>query len=154
LAGTGPLVIAAPTRIKRAGKTAAAGLGDSRAERQALVGLRFGAIRLKRPRTQAAKDLPDSVVLWVVDVREIDPPSGAEPVHWRLLTTHAVTTLAQAHQLVAWYRVRWTIEQVFRAEVAWAAHRGFAAGGSVQLQQACGDRPDRRGVLDAGCADA
>ena len=111
----GRSVIAAPPRIKRAGKTAAARLGDSRAERQALVGLRFGAIRLKRPRTQAAKDLPDSVALWVVDVREIDPPSGAEPVHWRLLTTHAVTTLAQAHQLVAWYRVRWTIEQVFRA---------------------------------------
>jgi hypothetical protein len=48
-------------------------------------------------------------------VREIDPPSGAEPVHWRLLTTHTVTTLAEARQIVAWYRLRWIIEQVFRS---------------------------------------
>jgi hypothetical protein len=55
------------------------------------------------------------VALWVVDVSEVDPPQGVEPVHWRLLTTHAVMTLAQAHQIVAWYRMRWIIEQVFRS---------------------------------------
>lgn len=86
-----------------------------RAERQAVVALRFGAVMLRRPRTQSAKDLPDSVALWVVDVQEIDPPAGAEPVHWRLLTTHPVNTLAEARQIVTWYRSRWTIEQVFRA---------------------------------------
>jgi hypothetical protein len=31
-------------------------------------------------------------------------------VHWRLLTTHEVTTLAQARQIVIWYRMRWTID--------------------------------------------
>jgi IS4 transposase len=86
-----------------------------RAERQAVVALRFGAVALRRPRGQSAKDLPDSVALWVVDVQEIDPPAKAEPVHWRLLTTHPVNTLAEARQIVAWYRSRWTIEQVFRA---------------------------------------
>ena len=35
-------------------------------------------------------------------------------MHWRLLTTHAVTTVEQARQIVTWYRLRWTIEQVFR----------------------------------------
>ena len=86
-----------------------------RAERQATVALRFGAVRLRRPQTRAARGLAESVALWVVDVAEIDPPAGEDPVHWRLLTTHPVTTVAEARQIVAWYRRRWTIEQVFRA---------------------------------------
>jgi hypothetical protein len=84
------------------------------AARQADVALRFGAVTLQRPKT-AAKDLPQSVALWVVDVHEVDPPAGADPVHWRLLTTHAVGSVAEARQIVAWYRLRWTIEQVFRS---------------------------------------
>jgi Transposase DDE domain len=32
-----------------------------------------------------------------------------------LLTTHEVTTLEQARQIVVWYRMRWIIEQVFRS---------------------------------------
>ena len=83
-------------------------------ERQAKVALRFGAVTLKRPSTQT-KELPETVALSAVDVREIDPPAGVEPVHWRLLTTHEVTTVEQARQIVAWYRRRWTIEQVFRS---------------------------------------
>lgn len=83
--------------------------------RQATVALRFDAISLKRPVGAGSKALPKSIALWVVDVREVDPPEGAEPVHWRLLTTHAVTTLAEARQVVTWYRLRWIIEQVFRS---------------------------------------
>ncbi|MGH7210276.1 MAG: IS4 family transposase [Acetobacteraceae bacterium] len=83
-------------------------------ERQAVVALRFGAATLPRPSTQA-KELPETVALSVVDVREVDPPAGAEPVHWRLLTTHEVATVEQARQIVAWYRMRWAIEQVFRS---------------------------------------
>ena len=86
-----------------------------RPERQAVVTLRFGGVTLKRPRRQQAADLPEAVALSVVDVREVDPPAGQEPVHWRLLTTHAVATVAEARRIVAWYRLRWTIEQVFRA---------------------------------------
>lgn len=84
------------------------------AERAAVVALRFGAVQLKRPAAQA-RSLPQTVRMRVVDVREVDPPSGVEPVHWRLLTTHAVETAADARQIVAWYRMRWIIEQVFRS---------------------------------------
>jgi hypothetical protein len=86
----------------------------TRPAREAVVALRFGAVRLKRP-GQAAAGLPDSVALWVVDVREVDPPADQEPVHWRLLTTHQAGTVDQARQIVAWYRQRWIIEQVFRS---------------------------------------
>jgi hypothetical protein len=83
--------------------------------RKATVALRFGPVSLKRPKDSRDKNLPAAVSLRVVDVNEIDPPEGAEPVHWRLLTTHEVTTLAQARQIVAWYRMRWIIEQLFRS---------------------------------------
>jgi len=87
----------------------------NRKARQATVALRFGAISLNRPGRAGNQALPKTISLWVVDVCEVDPPEGAEPVHWRLLTTHAVTTLAEARQVVAWYRMRWIIEQVFRS---------------------------------------
>ena len=35
-------------------------------------------------------------------------------MHWRLLTTHRVATLADALQITRFYRQRWTIEQLFR----------------------------------------
>jgi hypothetical protein len=107
--------IAVPPRIQRAEKTAAARVRHQRPARQAMVALRFGAVALKRAQTQAGKTLPESLALWVVDVQEIDPPLGAEPVQWRLLTTHPVTTPVEARQIVAWYKMRWHIEQVFRA---------------------------------------
>ena len=87
----------------------------SQPPRQATVALHFGAIELARPARLGARDQPRTVALWVVDVREVDPPAGAQAVHWRLLTTHPVTTPEQAREIVAWYRMRWIIEQVFRS---------------------------------------
>lgn len=88
--------------------------GDRKA-RQAIVALRLDAIALKRPQGTKAADAPASVPLWIVDACEIDPSAGETPVYWRLPTTHPVETLAGARQIVAWYRTRWTIEQVFRS---------------------------------------
>lgn len=58
--------------------------------------------------------LPPSLPLTVVDARERDPQPGIEPLHWRLLTTHAVTDPQQAWRIVEWYKQRWLIEQFFR----------------------------------------
>ena len=92
---------------KRSGKS-------QRAERTAVVAVRFGEVTVRRP-ALASKQLAESLTLRVVDVREIDqPPDVADRVHWCLLTTHAVTTAADALRVVRWYRLRWTIEQVFR----------------------------------------
>jgi Transposase DDE domain len=84
-----------------------------RAARNACLVLRFGPISLQRP---AATDrtLAKSVDLFVVDVTEVDPPVGIEALHWRLLTTHTVMTIKEAREIVRWYCLRWTIEQVFR----------------------------------------
>ncbi|WP_204139948.1 hypothetical protein [Halomicronema sp. CCY15110] len=48
-----------------------------------------------------------------VEAVELNPPDGVEPVHWRSLTTHAVTTDDQALSMIQWYRWRWHIEQLF-----------------------------------------
>ena len=103
-----------------------------RTARAATVALRFDAIELRRP-VGAGSDQAKAVALWVVDVREPDPPSGAEPVHWRLLTTHKVTMPAEARQIVAWYRRRWIIEQVFRS----LKSHGLDIEASQMVEAAC-----------------
>jgi hypothetical protein len=84
-----------------------------RPARRADLSLRFGPITLTRPRG-SPRDLPKSITLTLVEVVESRPPEGAEPVHWRLLTTHAVEDAAMAWQVVDWYAARWTIEQLWR----------------------------------------
>ena len=44
---------------------------------------------------------------------EIDPPLGAKPVVWKLLTNREIGTLQEAAELVDWYRARWEIELFF-----------------------------------------
>ena len=85
-----------------------------RAERVAVLELRFGAVDLARPQSKFLRHLPESLPLNLVDVRETDPVAGTEPLHWRLLTTHPVTSAEQAWRVVEWYKRRWLIEQFFR----------------------------------------
>src|SRR6478752_7274125 len=56
-----------------------------RAERVAVLRLRFGAVNLGRPQSKFLRHLPKSLPLNLVDVREVDPQTGTEPLHWRLL---------------------------------------------------------------------
>jgi hypothetical protein len=85
-----------------------------RTERLALLELRFSTAELARPQTRFLRHLPKSLSLTVVDVREINPAAGTEPLHWRLLTTHHVVTAEHAWRIVEWYKQRWVIEQFFR----------------------------------------
>ena len=83
--------------------------------RTARISVRFGAVTLRRPRHRAAEpDAPKSQPVFLVEAREIDPPAGVQPAHWRLLTSHRVETHDQARWITRLYRRRWTIEQLFR----------------------------------------
>jgi hypothetical protein len=84
-----------------------------RPARTAKVELRFGQVTIKRPGNCSDPLASPQLTLRLVEVKEVDT-SVEEPIHWRLLTTHEATTVAQALQLVAWYRERWHIEQLFR----------------------------------------
>ena len=85
-----------------------------RKARLAQVAVRFATAQIARPRNGLREDLPASLAVTVVDVREESPPPGESPVHWRLLTTHAVTDAAEAFAVADLYRRRWGIEQLFR----------------------------------------
>ena len=88
-----------------------------RRARTAVLALRAGVVTLKRPKRNRAAEaarLPATVTLTLVEAREVDPPTGSEPVLWRLLTSHIVTCFAAARQITGFYRQRWTIEQLFR----------------------------------------
>ncbi len=61
-----------------------------RAGRVARLSLRFTAVEVRRSHQRDAGGLPKSVPLMLVEVIERDPPTGVEPVHWRLLFTEAV----------------------------------------------------------------
>ena len=86
----------------------------NRPARTAVLNLRFGKIALRRPRVPSNRDLPKSVDLTLVEVIESECPDNVEPVHWQLLTTHDVADATAAWQIVAWYKQRWIIEQLFR----------------------------------------
>ena len=92
--------------------------GPGRKARTAVFALRARRVRIKAPSRDGwavgSAPLPAEVALWLVEAREIDPPKDAEPVHWRLLTTHAAPDLAAARRIIGFYRQRWTIEQLFR----------------------------------------
>ena len=85
-----------------------------RPARRATLALKYGTVEIRRPRHCSTAGLPKSVTLQLVEVEEIDPPPGAVAIHWRLLTSHPVTSVAEARQIVAWYRQRWRIEEYFR----------------------------------------
>ena len=88
--------------------------GGPKAARTARVAIRSGTVTIKRPR-RAERGDPPSVKLGLVAVTEIEPPVGIEPVAWWLLTTLDVAGAAAAREVVRLYRLRWRIEEVFRA---------------------------------------
>lgn len=86
-----------------------------RSARKATLAVRFCGASIKRPRNRTAScGLPANVAVNLVEAREIDPPDGVKPVHWRLLTTHQVDSFATARWIAGLYRLRWLIEELFR----------------------------------------
>jgi hypothetical protein len=83
--------------------------------RKTMVVVRSGAVRVTRPASAPAND-PVELELGLVEVREAtEPAAGIEPVLWRLLTTLPVKGEDAAREVVRLYRLRWRIEEVFRA---------------------------------------
>ena len=84
-------------------------------KREARIAVRFGAVTLQRPKNRpVAPGLPAQQPVFLVEAREIAPPPGGTPAHWRLLTSHRVESFEQARWITQLYRRRWVIEQLFR----------------------------------------
>jgi len=88
---------------------------SGRRARNAELSVKFGKVEIVRPgRHSAASGLPKTLGVTLVVGREINPPEGEEPALWLLLTTHQVNDIADARRIIGFYRLRWTIEQLFR----------------------------------------
>jgi hypothetical protein len=78
--------------------------------RMATVRVAAGPVSVAAPHFARGECSATSLDLWVVHVREIDPPAGVEPLEWVLLTNVPTQTFAQACERVNWYECRWVIE--------------------------------------------
>lgn len=84
-----------------------------RSERRAVLDVRYGELTLAPPH-----GTPDALIepltLTVLQVTELNAPQGVEPVNWTLITTHKITDLRRAEEILDLYRGRFLIEQLFR----------------------------------------
>ena len=94
-----------------------------RAARTAQAELRWQTVELPAPaRGEAA------LRMQLVHVWERAAPEGVEALEWFLLTTLPVASLADAEQVLEWYRLRWRIEDWHRilksgCKVEYLGHR-------------------------------
>lgn len=82
--------------------------------RKAEVIVRAGKVKIIRPATAPRGD-PQLLEMGLVEAIEQNPPQGIQPLLWRILTTLPVETADDAQEVIRLYRLRWRIEEVFRA---------------------------------------
>lgn len=68
---------------------------------------------------------PD-ITLNVLQAQEIDPPTGATPLSWTLISDLPVATLRQCQRVIGIYRCRWLIEDL---------HKGMKTGLRIEQSQ-------------------
>lgn len=83
----------------------------ARKDRMADVSLRYQRVEL-----QAPDHLPEQapIELWMVHLREDDPPAGAQRLEWFLLTSVEIHDEEAANRCLDWYCLRWRIEDWHR----------------------------------------
>ena len=93
--------------------------GDNkhRKKRQAYMEIRYEKVSLCRPKNVVnAEKYSSHFEVYVVQVKEKQEsvPKGENPIEWTLYTTHKVTNVEEALQIIKYYTMRWNIEDLFR----------------------------------------
>jgi hypothetical protein len=81
--------------------------------REAQLAIRAERVDVRRP-THVKDDVPNTLALNVVHVREVDA-EVLEPVDWLLYTTESIETREDILRIVDFYRTRWIVEEFFKA---------------------------------------
>lgn len=107
--GTTTVSISAKTQFKKK-------QGNSkltrRTARLAVLEVRVCQMQLKPPFRKGMKLSP--ITLQVVMAKEMNPPSGEDPIEWILLTSLRVQNLADALRVITLYCLRWQVEVFHR----------------------------------------
>jgi Transposase DNA-binding len=98
----------------------------ARKARQAVVRVAAGPVTLRVPRSRAGEHGDQPLAVWVVHVKELDPPAGEKPLEWVLLTNVPTESFAQAVERAGWYARRPVIEEY---------HKGQKTGCGIELPQ-------------------
>lgn len=88
------------------------GRRQPRKSRTAVVEVRATRVTLRGP-ARPGGHLP-AVTVNAVQVREVDPPQGDEPVEWLLITTLPIDSEEQVREIIRYYSARFMIEVLFR----------------------------------------
>lgn len=97
-----------------------------RAGRTASVAVSYTPVELALPGKQLGEYSRATLPMWAVRVWEPEPPEGAEPLEWILLTNVPVRSSDDALQRVQWYELRWVIEDY---------HKGMKTGCGIETLQ-------------------
>ena len=91
--------------------------------RKARIGVAFAPVQLRPPHVRRGDYVNEPLRVWLVVVRELNPPKGTAPIDWMLLTDVPVETRADAWVRVEWYKCRWVVEEY---------HKGQKTGCSIE----------------------
>jgi hypothetical protein len=116
--------IAVPRQREKKGKPSRPGR-ISLPARRARVQLRWDKVTISAPLTTQTRHIPP-VELHALLLTEVDPPKGATPLRWVLLSTVPIESRKQALRCVRWYTRRWRIEE-------W--HRVLKSGCRIEAHQ-------------------
>jgi hypothetical protein len=86
--------------------------------RTATMDVHIGALRVPFPKHKSPylKEFPPvPTAMWVVRAIEANPPEGAEPIEWILLTSLPVKSFQDAWLVLGYYERRWLIEEWHKA---------------------------------------
>ncbi len=89
---------------------------DRPARRQTEFVVRGGAVLVDPPHAKYGLHGDDPLPLYAVQITEIAPPPGEDPIAWLLLTNEAVNTFDDALRVIGWYERRWIIEEYHKAQ--------------------------------------
>ncbi len=86
--------------------------------RTARLEVRYGRLQMPPPTHQSPyvkRQNPGPIPMWVVWVREVNPPKGVPPIEWVLYTSLPVESFEDAWKVIEYYEKRWLIEEWHKA---------------------------------------
>jgi hypothetical protein len=97
-------------------KAVVIGARAKQCEQHATVGIAFAEVLVHPPHVRRGEYEKRPLRLWLVVVRELQPPQGRQALEWILLTNVPVVNEADAWERAGWYECRWVIEEYHKAQ--------------------------------------